>query len=297
MLPSIDSLRCFQAAARHLNFRAAAKSVALTPAALGQRIAKLEGELEVTLFQRTTRSVALTEAGLRLLPFAEQCLAGARECVRAARGETAPPPIELVLGTRQELGLSWVSPQLDRLKAKLPSLELHLYFGSGPDLLLRVRSTEIDCAVTSSRFTDPKLDSVRLHREDYVFVGAGPLLKKTPLQREEHARAHTLLDASAELPLFRYWRDAPGGGDRLQFGRIVRLGSIEAIRQRVAARAGVAVLPAYLVQRELESGAFRRVFPKVVPLHDYFRLVFRADDPRRSFYDTLAATMLESPLA
>jgi DNA-binding transcriptional LysR family regulator len=156
---------------------------------------------------------------------------------------------------------------------------------------------EIDCAVTSSRFTDPKLDSVRLYREDYVFVGSSVLLKKHPFDREEHAGEHTLLDASADLPLFRYWRDAPGGGDRLRFGRIVRLGGIEAIRQLVTAGAGVAVLPAYLVERELEGRKFRRILPNVEALHDYFRLVFRADDPRRPFYDKLAASMLESPLA
>ncbi len=297
LLPSIDSLRCFQAAARLLNFRAAARSVALTPAALGQRIQKLESDLGVTLFRRTTRSVALTEAGLALVPVAERCLEAARDCVRAARGETGPPPMELVIGTRQELGLSWLAPQLDRLKQQNASLELHLYFGSGPDLLLRVRTMEIDCAVTSSRFTDPKLDSARLHREDYVFVGSARLLAKKPLTRAEHAAGHTLLDASAELPLFRYWRDAPGGGDRLRFGRIVRLGSIEAIRQRVTAQAGVAVLPAYLVRRELATRSFRRLFPAVTPLHDYFRLVFRADDPRRPIYERLAAHMLEVPLA
>ena len=297
LLPSIDSLRCFQAAARLLNFRAAARSVALTPAALGQRIQKLESDLGVTLFRRTTRSVALTEAGLARDPVAARCLEAARDCVRAARGETGPPPMELVIGTRQELGLSWLAPQLDRLKQQNASLELHLYFGSGPDLLLRVRTMEIDCAVTSSRFTDPKLDSARLHREDYVFVGSARLLAKKPLTRAEHAAGHTLLDASAELPLFRYWRDAPGGGDRLRFGRIVRLGSIEAIRQRVTAQAGVAVLPAYLVRRELATRSFRRLFPAVTPLHDYFRLVFRADDPRRPIYERLAAHMLEVPLA
>ena len=156
---------------------------------------------------------------------------------------------------------------------------------------------EIDCAVTSSRFTDPKLESVRLHREDYVFVGAQALLKRSPLTRDEQAAEHTLLDASRDLPLFRYFRDAPGGGDRLRFARIVRLGSIEAIRQRVAAGAGIAVLPAYLVERELQTGKFRRILPKVVPLHDWFRLVFRADDPRRSVIEKLGASMLEAPLA
>jgi len=295
-LPSIESLRCFAAAARLLNFRAAARAVALTPAALGQRIQKLEDELGAALFRRTTRSVALTEAGLALLPAAEQCLAAARECGRAARGESGPPPMEITLGTRQELGMSWIVPQLDALAATYPSLDLHLYFGSGPDLLLRVRTMEIDCAVTSSRYTDPKLDAARLHREDYVFVGARALLARRPLTRDEHAGGHALLDAGAELPLFRYFRDAPGGGDRLHFQRIVRLGSIEAIRARVLAGAGVAVLPLYQVAADLEARTVQRIFPKVVPLHDWFRLVFRADDARRPIYDKLAATMRAEPL-
>jgi DNA-binding transcriptional LysR family regulator len=296
VLSSLDSLRCFAAAARLLNFRAAARSVALTPAALGQRIQKLEDELGVRLFRRTTRSVSLTEAGLALLPSAERCLEAASDCTRAARGEIGPPPMEITLGTRQELGMSWVVPQIEDLSRALPNLDIHLYFGSGPDLLLRVRTMEIDCAVTSSRFTDPKLDAIRLHREDYVFVGAPALLRKRPLTESAHAGDHTLLDASADLPLFRYFRDAPGGGDRLHFGRFVRLGSIEAIRARALTGAGVAVLPAYQVAGDLESRAFRRVFPKVALLHDYFRLVFRGDDARRPVYERLAATMNEAPL-
>lgn len=296
MLPSLESLRCFLAAARLLNFRAAARSVALSPAAFGQRIQQLEDEIGAPLFKRSTRAVSLTEAGFALVPAAERCLDAARECVRAARGEEGPPPMEITLGTRQELGMSWIVPQLDRLGAALPSLDVHLYFGSGPDLLLRVRTMEIDCAVTSSRFTDPKLEALRLHREDYAFVGAPELLKRTPLTRDAHAGAHTLLDASPDLPLFRYFRDAPGGGDRLSFRRIIRLGSIEAIRQRVLDGAGVAVLPRYQVKGDLAAKRLKPIFPSVTLLHDWFRLVFRADDPRRPVYERLAATMSAAPL-
>jgi DNA-binding transcriptional LysR family regulator len=299
MLPSLESLRCFTSAAKLLNFRAAARAVALTPAAFGQRIKQLEEMLGVELFRRTTRSVQLTQAGLAMLPFAEKCLLAASECVSVAAPAAGRPragSIDIVLGTRHELGLSWVLPQMDELMRRQPWIQLHLYFGSGPDLLLRARTMEIDCAVTSTRFTDPKLDAVRLHREDYVFVGAGALLKRLPFARVEHAEAHTLLDINAELSLFHYWKDAEGGGDRLRFGRIVRLGTIEAIRQRVHAEAGVAVLPAYLVQRELKSGAFRKILPGVKPLHDYFRFVFRVDDPRRALYEGIAASMLEVPL-
>ncbi|MEO7328999.1 MAG: LysR family transcriptional regulator, partial [Minicystis sp.] len=245
---------------------------------------------------RTTRSVALTEAGLALLPAAEHCLSAAEDCARAARGETGPPPMEITIGTRQELGMSWLVPQITALSTSFPSLDIHLYFGSGPDLLLRVRTLEIDCAVTSSRFTDPKLESIRLHREDYAFVGAQTLLRKQPFTKDAHAAQHTLLDASAELPLFRYFRDAPGGGDRLHFGKIVRLGSIEAIRRRALEGAGVAVLPEYQIQGDLKRRAFQKIFPKVAPLHDYFRLVFRADDVKRPIYEKIAAQLQSVPL-
>ncbi len=295
-LPDLESLRCFVLVARTLNFRAAAKAAALTPAALGQRIRKLEDTLGAPLFHRTTRRVALTEAGLALLPQARATLAAAEDCLRAAQGDLGPVPMDLVLGTRHELGLSWLVPLLPALRAALPGVTFHLYFGSGPDLELRTRTQEIDCAISSRRLTDPALDFVRLHREDYAFVGSPALLAQIPLSTPEDAARHTLIDTSAELPLFRYWRDAPGGQDSLAFGRLLSMGTIAAIEALVVAGEGVAVLPRYLVAPKLESGALVEVMPHVVPLHDAFRLLFRADDPRRTVFTTLADALMRHPL-
>ncbi|MCA8922225.1 MAG: LysR family transcriptional regulator, partial [Planctomycetes bacterium] len=155
--PDPDSLRCFLEAARRLNFREAAQAVHLTPAALGKRIQQLEQQLGVSLFQRTTRRVELTTAGLSLLAPAREALAAGEACVRAARGEGGPPPLELVLGTRHELGMSWILPLLSKLEQALPHLTLHLYVSSGPDLELRVRGGEVDVAVSSRQVSDPKL--------------------------------------------------------------------------------------------------------------------------------------------
>jgi LysR family glycine cleavage system transcriptional activator len=297
MLPSIENLRCFLLASRLLNFRKAARSAALTPAAFGQRIRHLEHELGVELFQRTTRSVTLTEAGMGLVPHAERAIGAVEECVRSARGETGPPPMELTLGTRHELGLSWLLPQYETLVANRPGLNLHLYFGSGSDLVLRVRTMEVDCAVISTRISDPKLDTIRLHKEEYVLVASRALLAKNPLKRPEQAENHVLIDIGAEMPLFRYWRDAPGGGDRLRFRHGTWFGTIEAIRRAVVGGAGVAVLPEYLVRGDLAKKTLVTVFPSVKPVSDFFRLVFRADDPRRSVYESMARSLLEVPLA
>jgi DNA-binding transcriptional LysR family regulator len=294
--PSLESLRCFVEAARLLNFRAAARAVALTPAALGQRIQQLEGQVGRPLFHRTTRRVSLSETGLALLPHAQQALEAADNCLRAARGETGPPPQELVLGTRHELGMSWIVPMLAVLRVRHPALSFHLYFGSGSDLLLRVRGGEIHCAVGSMRMDDPKLDSVRLHREDYAFVGQPALLKRTPLRRPEDAARHTLLDERAALPLYAYWRDAAGSRLALHFGRIAYLGTGAAIRVGALSGEGVAVLPHYLVAHDLAARRLRRILPRVHPLHDYFRLIFRADDPKRSLYEAIAKTMADVTL-
>lgn len=295
-LPDLDSLRCFVHAARLLNFRAAARAVGLTPAALGQRIRKLEDHLEVQLFDRNTRRVVLTQAGLALLPAAHDALDAAKECVRAARGLAGPAPMDLMIGTRHELGLSWVLPMLPKLRESHPGLTFHLYFGSGPDLELRVRSHQIDCAISSRRLTDPKLDSFRIHPEHYAFVASPKLLEDTPLNAIEDARKHTLVDTHGELPLFKYWRDAPGGSDSLSFKKLIRMGTIAAIRQLIVDGEGVGVLPLYLVERDIEAGTLTRVMPQVEPSHDWFRLIIRADDPRRALFADLAEAFQKEPL-
>ncbi len=294
-LPSLEALRCFAEAARLLNFRAATRAVGLTPAALGQRIRQLEDMLDAKLFHRTTRTVTLTEEGLALLPYAHRTLDAAAECVRAGRGEVGPPPMELTLGTRHELGLSWVMPLLPRLRKAQPGLTVHMYFGSGPDLIHRVRTLQIDCAVTSSVPTDPKLDAVRLHEERYVFVGAPKLTRARPLGHAREAQRHTLIDVTPELALYRYLRDGPGATE-LHFAKILRMGTIAAIRHLVLRGDGVAVLPEYFVRPDLEAGRLARLLPHIELLADYFRLVFRGDDPRRTVYERIGQAMLLEPL-
>ncbi len=294
-LPPLDSLRCLEAAAQLGSFRAAARSVALTPAALGQRIRLLEDQLGVPLFVRTTRSLRLTPAGMALLPHARSTLAAAELCVRAARGDSAPPPFDLVLGTRHELGISYLLPIREEISASQAGMDLHFYFGSGEDLLQRIRSREVDCAVTSSRLDDPTLEGIELHREPYTFVGSAKLLRKVPLNKPEEAVGHCLLDIAADRPLFRYWRDGQGAPP-LRFLKMKRLGTIEAIRTLALQGEGVAVLPSYLVEPDLRAHRLLPVLPKWKAIADQFRLVSRADDPRRETFQAIAATLRSNPL-
>ena len=203
MYPNIDTIACFVAAAKTLNFRAAAKSVALTPAAFGKRIAQLEDQVGNRLFDRTTRHVALTQAGQNMLPVALRLLSTAEECLQSGRGLSGPAPFKLTIGTRHELGISWILPMLPKLSERFPHVAIDLYFGSGPDLEERVKAFDVHCAVTSRVFIDPVFDVLRLVKEDYVFVAAPSLLAQRPLRSLTDAHAHTLFDVQPEKPLFK----------------------------------------------------------------------------------------------
>jgi len=60
---------------------------------------------------------------------------------------------------------------------------------------------------------------------------------------------------------------------------------------------GVAVLPKYFVQEDIDAERLQIIMPAVTPVNDYFRLVFRSDDPKRSLFERMARKLAELPLA
>lgn len=295
LLPDLTSLRCFEAAARHDSFRAAAAEVALSPAAFSDRIARLEDDLGVRLFERSTRSLALSPAGLRLLPHARALLGDAGRIADVVR-TGALPPFDLTLGTRYELGLSWLLPALATLERDRPERHLHLRFGDSPELLSLLREGHVDAVVTSFRLTAPGLRYVTLHEERYAFVGTPAALAAAPLCCAADAAHHTLIDAAADLPLFRYFLDADPGRAAWSFARTRLLGTIAAVRDMVLAGHGVAVLPRYFVEPDLRAGRLAAICPEVEPIRDFFRLVWREGHALSEELRIVGGALAEMPL-
>ena len=288
----LDSLRCFEAAAATLSFRSAAQRVHLSPAAFSDRLRRLEAELGCTLFERTTRRVALSEQGARLLPLARDVLARAAQLAVAGRGSQATLPFELYVGTRYELGVSWLCPALTPLSKRRPERTIHLYNGDTPDLLRRLERGDLDAIVASMRLTSPKLTYAALHAEEYVLV-----TRRTKLAAREDARRVTLLDVSADLPLFRYFLDALSDAEPWPFAAVEYLGGIGNIRRRLLdGGARAAVLPLYFVRADLEAGRLQRQLPRVRLRPDAFRLVWRTGDPRTAELLALAEELRAQPL-
>lgn len=284
-----EDLRCFITVAETLHFGAAAERVSLSAPAFSDRVQRLEEELGVPLLLRTTRRVRLTEAGERLLPQARKVLDELARCAAVARAEGSSLPFSLTLGTRFELGLSWLVPAVRDLRR--PNRTLHLYMGDTPALLERLERGAIDAALLSARLTRPHIEYALLHEEEYAFVAG-----EGQVSGPEDAADLTLIDVSPDLPLFRYLLDALPESRPWRFGGHLYMGGIAAIRAQVLAGLGVAVLPRYFVEPDLRTGALIELMPKIRPKSDLFRLLWRSDHPRRAELEDLAAELRARPL-
>jgi len=291
-LPPVDSLRCFLAVAEHLSFRRASSELALTPGAVSQRIRQLEGLVDAQLFERSSRRVQLTAAGRELLPRARQAIAAVRACVTL--DDAAVRPIRASVGTRFELGLSWLVPAVLALRDERPHWTLDLVFGSGGEILERLEAGTVDCIITSAPTANERWVARVLHDETYALVAAPSRLAERGVHRAEDVSAHSLLDIDRSLPLARY---AQSASPDLSFADVVCCGTGAAVHAMVRAGAGIAVLPEYMVRGDLEAGVLSRVLPDLPLLRDTFRLLYRADSSLADMFDGLAAWLAERPLS
>jgi LysR family transcriptional regulator, glycine cleavage system transcriptional activator len=288
----LDSLRCFEAVATTLRFRAAAARVHLSPGALSERIRRLEEGLGTRILARTTRSVSLTEAGARLLPLARSVLGLVDSMSGAAHADAVPQRYELLLGTRYEIGLSWLCPILGRLGQKRPERTVHLYNGSSSDLVGRLETGELDAVVASLPFHSPRLTYAPLHEEEYLLVGVG-----TAVRGREDARRLTLVDIGPDLPLIRYLLDAQPDAEPWSFARVEYMGGIANVRLRLLeGEARVGVLPTFFIRADLAKGSLKNLMPRARLRSDRLRLIWRRGHPRETELMALARDLREFPL-
>jgi DNA-binding transcriptional LysR family regulator len=169
-------LRYFVAVAEELNFTRAAERLGLSAPPLSRAIRKLEAELGVTLFERSTHSVALTPAGTVLLDEARIALDALEAAGRRAQRAAGPEP-KLVLAVKADGGASLLDGILARYStdAAARPVAIHLCeWGEQPRLL---RHGEVDVALVHEPFDHTGLDAETVAVEPRIAAipGSHPL--------------------------------------------------------------------------------------------------------------------------
>ena len=256
----LQSIRSFVRTADAGSLAAAARSLGISPAAVGQNIARLEAHLGVRLFNRTTRSLALTERGARYL---EEVRHIERDLQRAQAAVTDPdavPQGRLRIASTSAFGRHVLAPMLPALQARYPGLAI--------ELLLADRS--VDHAredVDVSFRIEPQLVDGLVARPiaqvPFVVCAAPSYLARVGApDTPEALREHRCL-------VFRYPVDGrllPWGfvRDGIRFEAEMRPAlvsdDIDAIAAMAAAGGGIARLAAFVAEPWLARGALQVLF-------------------------------------
>lgn len=170
-LPSLNGLKAFEAAARHLNFRMAAEELGVTQGAVAQQVRGLEAELGIQLFERLPRTLALTGEGRGYIADIRRAF----EIISRATGDLRPQPIKLTISTTPTFASKWLIPRLPDLTAQHPDLDIHIV---ATDRIANFQMDGVDLAVRYGRPPfGPGLASQLLFKQEIIAVCSPMLLK------------------------------------------------------------------------------------------------------------------------
>ncbi|MEJ2609931.1 MAG: LysR family transcriptional regulator [Candidatus Thiodiazotropha sp.] len=144
-----SSLRAFVQVAREGSFSLAADALFLTQPAISKRIAGLENELSIKLFDRVGRQIFLTEAGRQLLPRAEQIIQEMADIRRGLLNLSGRISGRLSMGTSHHVGLHRLPPALRRFCDVYPQVELDIHFMESERACQSVEHGELELAVVT----------------------------------------------------------------------------------------------------------------------------------------------------
>lgn len=261
-LPTLDFLKGFDAAARHLSFTRAAEEMFLTQSALSRQIKSLEEEIGVALFERRPRELKLTPAGEALQRTAHAVLAEVEQAVVALRARGAVQ--RLTISTTVAFASLWLIPRLPRFRAAHPNVEV---FVSAENRVIDLERGRVDFVVRYTADEQAPPGAVRLFGER-LFPVASPRLAKTrpPLRRPQDLSRHVLLhleDPLGRVPWVNWptWFASNGVAELTPAGNL-RFSQYDLLVQAALDGQGVALGRSPLIDHWLAAGKLVAPFPK-----------------------------------
>jgi DNA-binding transcriptional LysR family regulator len=256
-----SALATFVGVARCGSFARFARQQALAPSSVSRAIDALERELGVRLFQRTTRKLAATEAGERLLSHVEPLL-NQLDLVRSvARGTTAEAAGTLRVTAPVAFGQLVLGPLLIEFARTHPEITLHVVLN---DEVLSLVEERIDVALRLGKLADSTLIVRRLGRPSYVTCASPAYLAKrsTPRRPEELQQHDCLRYLMPGVRSSWYFRSAAGVRTEVAVHGPISINNGVALRACALAGLGITVLPRWNVEQDLAQGTLVRLFPK-----------------------------------
>ena len=247
-IPTTAALIAFEASARHESFTRAAEELSLTQGAVCRQIGTLEQFLGVALFRRSRRGVRLTEAGLAYSRRVAAQLDAVERDTLAVMGQQGNQAVELALVPT--FGTQWLLPRLRAFQRLHPEVTVHLTNRTRPFLFA---DTAFDAAIYFGDANWSGTQSHYLMPENSLPVCSPELLEGRGELSAAQIADLPLLQQTTRPYAWRQWFGSLGlnvagdlGGPRYELFSMLAQAAEHAM--------GVALIPPFLIQRELAEG-------------------------------------------
>ncbi|MEB2646169.1 LysR family transcriptional regulator [Pseudomonas canadensis] len=269
----LNALRAFEASARHLSFTRAAIELCVTQAAVSHQVKSLETQLNVTLFKRLPRGLMLTSEGETLLPVVRDSFDRIAQTLSQFEGGHYREV--LTVGAVGTFAVGWLLPRLPEFQARYPFI----------DLRLSTHNNRVDVAAEGLDYAI-RFGAGAWHGTDACELLAAPLtvlcvpLLAEQLHAPEDLLKHTLL-RSYRTDEWNLWFQAAGLPADTLVPRSIVFDSSLAMMEAALQGIGVALAPAMMFSRQLESDVIRQPFDVGISTGSYWltRLQSRVETP------------------
>jgi DNA-binding transcriptional LysR family regulator len=286
----LGQIEAFLSVARTASFTRAGHELPLSQPALSRRIGALEGRLGVALFERGRHGARLTEAGVRLRPFAEAIVAATRAGAIAARRPPEPPANTITIGLVSSMLSTPLASALAEFRADHRRLRVHIRTATSDGVSALVRQGEARMGLRFFGDPDPALVCRPIRDEALCVVGARG--HRLAGQRRASTAALGREAWIALDPAILRRNLATLGIDGADY---VLVDSLETQKGLIEAGFGIGVLLAASVAPELRAGRFRVLRSRwsrgVLPIVS----VTRHDEPGRGVPERFVARLTGRP--
>lgn len=256
-------LDSFIASAESGGFSAAARRLGLTPAAVSKNVARLEGSLGVRLFQRSTRSLTLTEAGERFLQQVSAPFADLQDAVADVSREQNQPAGVLKVSVALAFGRQYLVPLLGEFMARHPHVVPDWHFDNRQVDLV---SQGFDVAIGGGIELTPGVVARELARISVMVVASPAYMtdKVMPQHPKDLLQLSGIARRSAGSGRVRSWslKHANGEEALAEFKVTGMFDDPEAMADAAVHGLGIAMIPGPHASAHLASGKLIRLLPE-----------------------------------
>src|SRR5262245_27181377 len=247
-LPPLNTLRFFEAAARHGSFARAAAELCVTAGAVSRQVKVLEASLGVALFHRHPQRLEITRTGEKLLRTVQDAIHSIGQETR--RIETDKNVVRI--GLSPNFAVRWMSSRLHELKAEFPSLRLVI--DASPELS-DLSAGEVDFVIRFGNGYWDGAEAEPLFGGGLIAVGGGPMLTRYRASTIKKGIPLIHVESTAD---WSAWLESSGASLGDQRADILVSHAHIAVEAAVNG-AGAALVHPALVARELKLGHLRRL--------------------------------------